>query len=78
MTIQVPDGYQPTEKGPVLEGLLTDMSPVGLSRQEALEQKRCTHCGEGVEGFDNPRGLKEYSISGWCQKCQNKMFGGSE
>ena len=35
-------------------------------------------CGGPATEFEDALSRKEYSISGLCQKCQNKVFGGSE
>jgi len=37
----------------------------------------CPFCGEAVEveGFRDRRSLKEFQISGLCQKCQDEFFG---
>ena len=35
----------------------------------------CPFCGEEIKGFNDPRSLREYKISGLCQECQDKTFG---
>jgi len=37
----------------------------------------CPFCGEvvDVEGFRDRRSLREFQISGLCQKCQDEFFG---
>ena len=35
----------------------------------------CPICKEEIKGFRDPRSIKEYKISGMCQKCQDKTFG---
>ena len=35
----------------------------------------CVFCGEEIKGFKDELSKKEYSISGLCQKCQDKTFG---
>lgn len=62
-----------TEKDPKLVEIL----------EQSFGQKRdgnqCMICGsEKVDSgdFDDPLSVREFSISGMCQKCQNKFFGG--
>lgn len=40
------------------------------------EQGQCPFCGEKVnpKSFRDELSLKEYKISGLCQKCQDKFF----
>lgn len=35
----------------------------------------CVSCGKEVEGFKDDLSMREYEISGFCQKCQDKVFG---
>lgn len=63
---------RPTPKSPVIEALLTAMC--GISRQEASEKHICTVCRGDVSEFHDELSLKEYEISGMCQKCQDAIF----
>jgi uncharacterized CHY-type Zn-finger protein len=49
----------------------------GRSQTEAKEKKICVFCGEVIkmEDFKNQLSIKEYEISGLCQKCQDDTFG---
>ncbi len=40
-----------------------------------IEEGICTTCGDKVGEFRNHLSLKEFGISGMCQKCQDSVFG---
>jgi len=42
---------------------------------DLLKNGLCTECGSEVTGFKSDLEQREYSISGWCSACQDKMFG---
>jgi hypothetical protein len=48
----------------------------GRSQTEAKEKKICVFCGEEIkmEDFKDQLSIKEYEISGLCQKCQDDTF----
>ena len=47
------------------------------SQTEAKEKKICVYCGNPIkmEDFRDKLSIKEYKISGLCQKCQDDTFG---
>jgi ribosomal protein S18 len=49
----------------------------GRSQTEAKEKKICVFCGEKIKmkDFKDQLSIKEYGISGLCQKCQDDTFG---
>lgn len=49
----------------------------GRSATEAKEKKICVFCGKPIkmEDFKDRLSIKEYEISGLCQKCQDDTFG---
>ena len=49
----------------------------GRSPTEAKEKGVCVFCGNKIkmEDFKNQLSIKEYEISGLCQKCQDDTFG---
>jgi len=49
----------------------------GKSQTEAKEQKICVFCHKLIkmEDFRDQLSIKEYNISGLCQKCQDDTFG---
>ena len=48
----------------------------GRSTTEAKEKKICVICGKPIkmEDFKDQLSIKEYEISGLCQKCQDDTF----
>jgi len=52
-------------------------SQLGLSKYvTAVEKGFCTCCSESLDmqSFKDPLSLKEFSISGLCQSCQDAIF----
>jgi len=49
----------------------------GRSPTEAKEKGVCVTCGNKIkmEDFKDQLSIKEYGISGLCQKCQDDAFG---
>jgi len=49
----------------------------GRSQTEAKEKNLCVTCGKPIkmEDFKDQLSIKEYEISGLCQKCQDDTFG---
>jgi hypothetical protein len=66
---------QPTKKAPEIEKFLEQ----NFGRTTAINSDRCIPkpigCGEPVGEFRDEVSRREYSISGLCQKCQDKIFG---
>ena len=46
-----------------------------LSRTDAIKNNICVFCGEPASVFKDELSKREFSISGLCQNCQNKVFG---
>jgi hypothetical protein len=48
----------------------------GKTKAEALETFTCIwcHCGSTIDTFRDEESRKEYTISGMCQDCQDKIF----
>lgn len=42
------------------------------------EARACTVCGKSVGGFKDELSAKEFTISGFCQACQDKTFNARE
>lgn len=54
------------------------MRAAGFGKEvDAIEAGKCPGCDELVdpEAFRNDISLREFRISGMCQKCQDKFFG---
>ena len=58
---------------------ITDFLETLYGRTTAITHDRCIPppigCGEPVTDFRDPISVKEYTISGLCQTCQDKVFG---
>ena len=62
---------EPSVKHPVMEFWLEEM----FGRTTAIENMKCATCSEPADGFRDEISLKEYTISGMCQSCQDSVFG---
>jgi len=54
------------------------MEAAGFKKEmELVENRQCPLCQEkiNVNDFKDDLSLKEFTISGMCQKCQDKIFG---
>tara|TARA_R100000008_G_scaffold26216_1_gene14299 strand:- start:823 stop:1041 length:219 start_codon:yes stop_codon:yes gene_type:complete len=67
---------EPTKKSPQIESLLTSIT--GVSRVGAVREASCVTCGGEARIFRDDLSRKEYTISGMCQDCQDKVFGYEE
>lgn len=66
----------PSDKSPAMTAFLDSQeSPIGISRRWAILFDVCYWCGEIITGFRDELSKKEYTISGFCQKCQDDTFG---
>ena len=50
----------------------------GRSKVLAVAGNQCVKCGEGAVDFRDEVSRKEYGISGFCQTCQDGIFGAPE
>lgn len=68
----------PAPKKPAVENALSGL--LGKSRANTIRENKCTRCEKDVsmEEFTTPMNRKEYTISGFCQSCQNDIFGPTE
>lgn len=68
---------QPSTKSPAIESFLEKLS----GRTTAISGDVCVSppfgCGQLATEFRDEISKKEFSISGLCQKCQDKVFGTS-
>ena len=64
------------EKNEVIENMLEGLSKmIGTPRSVAFESSTCVTCSEGAKNFRDATSEKEYTISGMCQSCQDKIWG---
>ena len=47
----------------------------GRSRAIAIAGGQCVKCGQPAIDFRDQLSQKEYGISGFCQSCQDEIFG---
>ena len=47
----------------------------GVGRAASIARNTCVCCKGDAVIFDDALSLKEFTISGMCQKCQNDTFG---
>jgi hypothetical protein len=65
--------FGPTTKAPAIESLISRIA--GGSRPQTIRSRACMLCKDPDTNFRNSRSEREYTISGMCQKCQDRMFG---
>lgn len=49
-------------------------SNFGRARSLAIAGRSCVTCGKRADIFRDSISVKEYNISGMCQKCQDEVF----
>lgn len=64
---------KPSGKSTEIDGLLSVI--FGINRKEAITKNVCAMCKKKTKGFRDARSLKEFTISGMCQECQDRLFG---
>ena len=47
----------------------------GMSRSSALKKNKCSKCGGEANKFRDKLSEKEYTLTAWCQSCQDYVFG---
>ena len=65
---------KPSEKSPEMEAALKGI--FGIDRVADIKADRCSWCHGPAGKFRDAVSEKEYTISGFCQKCQDQTFGG--
>lgn len=65
---------EPTKKAPAIDGAITALT--GKHRPSTIMARKCMTCTADVDvtKFKDEISRKEYSISGMCQECQDKVF----
>tara|TARA_R110002051_G_scaffold1143_2_gene5784 strand:- start:168 stop:422 length:255 start_codon:yes stop_codon:yes gene_type:complete len=77
--MDIMDTMNPTNKSQPMEDLLAILG--GSPRKEVITTGRCMSCKTDSiteDSFRDDLSIKEYKISGMCQKCQDDFFGVSE
>jgi len=67
-----------TNKAPEIADLLNSFLLPGMSREDHIEEGLCATCAAfdiKESSFRDGLSVKEYQISGMCQKCQDSVFG---
>lgn len=68
----------PTDKSPQIEEAIASL--MGVNRRTVIQSDRCAPppwgCGGPATSFTDGLSIREYRISGLCQTCQDKVFGG--
>lgn len=68
---------QPADKSPEVENFLN--KAFKIDREGSINKNKCiakpTGCGGDADKFTDALSAKEYTISGLCQPCQDKVFG---
>jgi len=65
-----------SEKHPSIEFALENI--FGKDRVQCIKENVCTACGGHALTFKDDLSRKEYTISGFCQNCQDDFFETSE
>jgi hydrogenase maturation factor len=60
-----------SEKSPQMRKAIEDLFP---GTANAISQRKCPICATPITSFRNALSLREYEISGMCQKCQDTVF----
>ena len=68
---------KPSQKSSGMEAALKSL--FGVDRRVSVRSNCCVSapigCGMPTDGFRDELSAKEFTISGLCQKCQDKIFG---
>jgi len=67
----------PSKKSPQMHEFLENLSIKmfkGVSRAVSIAENVCVCCKGDASTFTDELSIKEFSISGMCQKCQDEIF----
>lgn len=67
----------PSEKSEAVEEQLEELSQqnYGRGRVDSIITATCVRCGQPATEFKDELSKKEFTISGFCQSCQDIIFG---
>jgi hypothetical protein len=66
---------KPTNKHLDIESLIDSITPNPLGRKGSIENNVCAWCKNPATEFRDELSVREYTISGFCQKCQDDTYG---
>jgi len=68
---------KPSRKDPMIASAIdrNAFNAFGRTRTASINNDICVMCGKAVGQFRDNLSLKEYTISGMCQVCQDGFFG---
>jgi len=61
-----------SDKSPQMIAAIESLFP---GTKQAIEDKCCPFCNSPIGAFKDAESIREYEISGMCQKCQDDVFG---
>jgi len=64
---------EPSTKSPAMDAALTQI--LGRDRKMTIRGNICIACGKPATHFRDEISRREFSISGLCGACQDKVFG---
>lgn len=65
----------PSEKSEQVEAIIGLFAPEGKDRREVIRNNECINgCVKPLKLWKDKLSEKEYTISGMCQSCQDKIF----
>lgn len=68
---------KPSKKSPEINKLIDSI--IGVNREQRINSNKCIPppigCGKPIGEFRDELSRKEYTISGLCSECQDKIFG---
>ena len=64
----------PSKKSEQVEQAIASING-GVDRRTMIDADLCNACGGPATDFKDALSKREYSISGFCQKCQDAIFG---
>lgn len=66
----------PSKKSPSMEAVIEQVSQMLYGRpwRESIENGVCVSCGKSATEFKDERSKTEFTLSGFCQLCQDEVF----
>ena len=67
-------GKKSVSKDQLIEAFSRIIGDSPMGRKEAITKGSCCKCGGDAKKFKDAVSIKEYSITGWCQTCQDNFY----